>query len=786
MTTIDTSGIDPSQPPLGNPTTEAVRDNFAEIIAQLDNAGSDIDDLGTLDAVLAGMEGVSINENEIHYATALNTYDVTSLTAYGRTVIGSADSSGLGILSDHVDAAQIDTPTFTTVQHNINVFHSAGIATGMVISDGGIGIIDVSAGTGFIRSADSDTSTLYSFDIAAVAGLALTDQQINYIYVEYNAGSPQYVVTTIERSDKHTNVFLGNVYRDGSVVHINTYRGYDVGDHAAKMISRLQATAPMAHESGAAISETGTRNIAITIGSFWEGFNRFTTDAQDTSAADTFRYFYDDGASGWTEIVTQTQIDNLQYDDGSGALAALTTNRYGVHWVYLATDSDIYVVYGTGNYLLAAAQSAQPGAVPPHIESHAKLIGKIIIRESSATMYSIESAFDTEFNGVGVNDHTNLTNIGTNTHTQIDAHLADTANAHQWVTSGNNIAYGVGNIGIGNSGFNSWNTSADVIEIGARTSLWNMVSTFLSNNVYYDAANYRYAENGAASQVSFSSSGDIGFDVAVSGTAGAVASLSRAFTVDNTGTVGVGISAPTTRLHVVDDGALNGVVARIAQDDQNIKGLLITNDTYDTDFSGYGISLLDSGSVDFSLPALAGGVYSFKAGTGAVTAMSIKDDGIVTIGSSAAESWNPSVSVVEVGGNSGIYSHETEQVNASFDILENAYFSAGSQYVYKTTDEAAHYQMTAGEHRFEVAPSGTAGNNISFVRALTIDANQNVEIGTAALATTATDGFLYIPTCAGPPTGAPTSKTGRVPLIFDTVNNNLYVYDGSWVSVALA
>ena len=54
-------------------------------------------------------------------------------------------------------------------------------------------------------------------------------------------------------------------------------------------------------------------------------------------------------------------------------------------------------------------------------------------------------------------------------------------------------------------------------------------------------------------------------------------------------------------------------------------------------------------------------------------------------------------------------------------------------------------------------------------------------IGIAALATNATDGFLYIPTCAGTPTGVPTAQTGTVAMIFDTTNNKLYIYDGSWL-----
>lgn len=61
-----------------------------------------------------------------------------------------------------------------------------------------------------------------------------------------------------------------------------------------------------------------------------------------------------------------------------------------------------------------------------------------------------------------------------------------------------------------------------------------------------------------------------------------------------------------------------------------------------------------------------------------------------------------------------------------------------------------------------------------------VSGNGSVVAGGGAIATTATDGFLYVPTCAGTPTGVPTAKTGYAPIVINTTNNKLYFYSGAW------
>lgn len=62
--------------------------------------------------------------------------------------------------------------------------------------------------------------------------------------------------------------------------------------------------------------------------------------------------------------------------------------------------------------------------------------------------------------------------------------------------------------------------------------------------------------------------------------------------------------------------------------------------------------------------------------------------------------------------------------------------------------------------------------------ALSVTATQSVTVGVASLATTATNGFIYVPACAGTPTGVPTAITGMVPIVVDDTNNKLYFYSG--------
>ena len=62
--------------------------------------------------------------------------------------------------------------------------------------------------------------------------------------------------------------------------------------------------------------------------------------------------------------------------------------------------------------------------------------------------------------------------------------------------------------------------------------------------------------------------------------------------------------------------------------------------------------------------------------------------------------------------------------------------------------------------------TGNATEAVSFV------------VGTAAITTGQTDGFVYLPSMAGKPTGTPTTYTGTFPVVWDSTNNTLWIYKG--------
>ena len=335
-------------------------------------------------------------------ATTAHTDSITGVT------VGGIGSGELKVAGDQTACYIVAEPLLVEESTNNDGYYT--IASGVAYSGGtttipveeavgavadGIiynGTVDVADGTGFIKQTDSDIGETVSFDIHADTNIILTDVTTNYLYVDYNAGTPDIKVTTDRDSIEHNRQFtLSMVYRNGARVWACSCGVYLpnflIGNHERLLIARGYERG-----SGGEISEYGTRNIQSTSGVFFRGATRVDTTAK-TSVDDKITTVYYDG-SGWVWTENETQVDNTYYNNIATGLVELGISKYAVHWICIDYLSNLYVVYGRGSYSLAEAQLAGVPSLMPVVANEFGIVAaKVIIQKTAASFAELISAY---------------------------------------------------------------------------------------------------------------------------------------------------------------------------------------------------------------------------------------------------------------------------------------------------------------------------------------------------------------------------------------------------------
>lgn len=308
-----------------------------------------------------------------------------------------------------------------TLQEFINHVWSAGSGSEpgeFELTENGDGTVNITGGVFVLRTAESDTATLKPFTVPSVTNLALTDNATNYIQVDYNNGSPIITASTnlndVVGVRTKTSVYAIN--RLGLQLNIVDIRSFNV-DFIRKNSLKDYKVHGFEHAGGAFISDLGNRNIAISASEFYLINQAIPSAALDTSATGVFEYVYRDGAGGWSRVASQTQIDNVNYDNGSGTLAAVGNNKYYAHYVYLVlnTPSHYKVIYGqeTYNTLEEVEAEAVPSILPSDLDplSTGVFIGKIIVQQGVDSFVAIQSPFTQILASAVANNHANLAGL---------------------------------------------------------------------------------------------------------------------------------------------------------------------------------------------------------------------------------------------------------------------------------------------------------------------------------------------------------------------------------------
>ena len=281
----------------------------------------------------------------------------------------------------------------------------------------------------------------------------------------------------------------------------------------------------------------------------------------------------------------------------------------------------------------------------------------------------------------------------------------------------------------------------------------------------------------------------------------------RSMTLDSTG-LGVGTDSPTRLLHLSSTG---GTFARFTSENTddfsvgaNANGFVVYNET-DAD---YPFVITNTGNVGINtvspqrplhidgtegvarFTSTASGNNGLEVGIGTssqafiwqaensylqfatnnVERLHIDASGNMGLGVTPS-AWLSTIKALQVGDGASVYNAG----GAGGDVYynNNWYINSSSQNIYLNNGYALSYGQAGGEHRWFTAPSGTAGNTVSFTQAMTL-----TNAGLLGLGTASPSGVIHADAASGVDgpvfDSGGTGNTNHALLVRDSGNNQLF------------
>ena len=195
--------------------------------------------------------------------------------------------------------------------------------------------------------------------------------------------------------------------------------------------------------------------------------------------------------------------------------------------------------------------------------------------------------------------------------------------------------------------------------------------------------------------------------------------------------LGIGTSSPDSRLHAA--------VALSAGNIVNVANFTQNSGSNPTVGQGVRLSLGSHNNLDRCAAIQAAHesgtnahylAFLTNANGGAPTErMRLDSSGNLGLGVTPS-AWISAYKAIQAGQVTSIYGRTDTTVDGSFTV--NGYRASSGNWIYQISDVVRRYGMDADGHKWYIAPSGTAGDAISFAQAMTQDADGDLGIGTSS------------------------------------------------------
>jgi hypothetical protein len=261
------------------------------------------------------------------------------------------------------------------------------------------------------------------------------------------------------------------------------------------------------------------------------------------------------------------------------------------------------------------------------------------------------------------------------------------------------------NVGVGVTP-SAWSQGKAIEIYQAGYGFWNGISSsYVVANAYYNSG-FKYGATAQASHY-YQYQGQHVWSNAPSGTAGNAITFTQAMTLDASGNLGIGTASPGARLDIVT-GANNRL--RVSE-----SGSTLYFDSLNAAASAWLPKIERATQLQWNTAA---------SGTPTL-AMLLDSSGNLGLGVTPS-AWGSNFKAVQVGRGTALWSGTA--TDATF-LSQNAYYD-GTNFKYLQTSYASYYSSQLGQHLWYNAPSGTAGNNITFTQAMMLDNSGNLLVGT--------------------------------------------------------
>lgn len=348
-----------------------------------------------------------------------------------------------GSSNPFISAVTISQASASTVTNNLqdayNRFWSAGIFWGADYTDNGDGTVAVGVGEGVLRVNAAGNSEVRAVRVTAHTGLTMTQDNVNYIYADYNGGAPIYSASTnLADFNCQDKCLVYTVYRCSTNNLLDIVDGRSMNeDFNTKHRRKLLNTVLFDYSrNGVQFSADTGLNVILTSGSTWYGLNKIPLNRFETRN-DLFDSYHRDGSGGWTRVTGAT-MNNVLYDNSSGILASASTNGYTTRWFWQVINDQggkLAMVYGRTNhkYVTDAQEEGMPDGLPPRLNDIAKYVGRAIVQRNNSDIVFLENAL-AESTTFPTASHDGLSNLqGGQTTVDGDEHYHFTAAEHSYL-----------------------------------------------------------------------------------------------------------------------------------------------------------------------------------------------------------------------------------------------------------------------------------------------------------------------------------------------------------------